>query len=173
MGFEILPWETGDEDRFEIFTITSDDKWTPRRFQHDPDDDDGVGVMNTSSIAGPTPIQSKNNPSPTVTPGILKEPSFFLDPVLPSFVPVTPMEPYSGISLLQLPSFPPGIDTEIPHYPMKDKMDHSSVAYPSGHSPPEQTAHVKVPKTAKKTEPVQDVVPKVKGIRNKRYFPRK
>ena len=24
MGFEILPWGDGDEDRFEVFTITSD-----------------------------------------------------------------------------------------------------------------------------------------------------
>ena len=164
MGFKILPWETGDEDRFDIFAITSDDKWTPRRFRHDPDDDDGVGVMSAASIADPPPIQSKNNPRPTVTPGILKESSVFLDPALPPFVPVTPMDPYSGISLPRLPSFSQGIDTEIPYYPMKGKMDHSSVAYPSEHSPPEQTAHVKVPKTVKKTEPVQNVVPKVKGI---------
>jgi hypothetical protein len=33
MGFEVLPWKIGDEERFEIFTITSDEKWTPRCFQ--------------------------------------------------------------------------------------------------------------------------------------------
>jgi hypothetical protein len=29
MVFEILPWELGDEDKFETFEITSDQKWTP------------------------------------------------------------------------------------------------------------------------------------------------
>ena len=33
MGFEILPWEEGDNEHFEIFEITQDKKWTPRRFQ--------------------------------------------------------------------------------------------------------------------------------------------
>ena len=32
MGFEVLPWEDGDEEHFEIHTITSDAKWTPRRY---------------------------------------------------------------------------------------------------------------------------------------------
>ena len=33
MGFEILPWIEGDNERFEIFEITQDKKWTPRCFQ--------------------------------------------------------------------------------------------------------------------------------------------
>jgi hypothetical protein len=49
LGFEILPWELGDEERFEIFAITSDAKWTPRRFLSDLDDQDVMGVMNTTS----------------------------------------------------------------------------------------------------------------------------
>ena len=37
MGFEILQWELGDEDRYEILTITSDEKWTPRRYLEEPE----------------------------------------------------------------------------------------------------------------------------------------
>ena len=33
MGFEILPIEPGDEDRYDIITITSPETWTPFRFQ--------------------------------------------------------------------------------------------------------------------------------------------
>ena len=32
MGFEVPPWKEGDEERFEVFTITSDEKWVPRRY---------------------------------------------------------------------------------------------------------------------------------------------
>jgi hypothetical protein len=35
MGFEILPWKEGDEERYEVFEITSDAKWTPRRYLED------------------------------------------------------------------------------------------------------------------------------------------
>jgi hypothetical protein len=38
MGFEISPWKEGDEDRFEVFVITSDSKWTPRRYLDVPPD---------------------------------------------------------------------------------------------------------------------------------------
>ena len=30
MGFEILPWVKGNEDRFETFILTSNEKWMPR-----------------------------------------------------------------------------------------------------------------------------------------------
>jgi hypothetical protein len=41
MFFDILPWELGDEDRFETFEITSDQKWTPQWYlQDDPECDD-------------------------------------------------------------------------------------------------------------------------------------
>ena len=33
MGFEILPILNGDEDKYDIITITSTDEWTPYRFQ--------------------------------------------------------------------------------------------------------------------------------------------
>ena len=36
MGFEVLPWQEGDEDRCKIITITSDEKWTPRRYRETP-----------------------------------------------------------------------------------------------------------------------------------------
>jgi len=32
MGFEVLPWKEGDDQRYEIFTITSDQQWVPRRY---------------------------------------------------------------------------------------------------------------------------------------------
>jgi hypothetical protein len=35
MGFEILAWQDGDEDRYEVFEITRDAKWTPRRYLKD------------------------------------------------------------------------------------------------------------------------------------------
>ena len=33
MGFEILPIKEGDEDSYDIITITSPEKWVPHRFQ--------------------------------------------------------------------------------------------------------------------------------------------
>ena len=33
MGFELLPIEPGDEDKFEIITITHPERWHPRKFQ--------------------------------------------------------------------------------------------------------------------------------------------
>jgi len=33
MGFEILPWKEGDEHIYDVFDITSDKKWKPRRFR--------------------------------------------------------------------------------------------------------------------------------------------
>ena len=35
MGFEVLPWKNGDEERYEVFTITSEARWTPRRYLED------------------------------------------------------------------------------------------------------------------------------------------
>ena len=35
MGFELLPIEDGDEDIFDMFSITSPEKWTPRKFVKD------------------------------------------------------------------------------------------------------------------------------------------
>ena len=33
MAFEILPWEEGDEERFEVYEITSPEKWIPSSFR--------------------------------------------------------------------------------------------------------------------------------------------
>lgn len=33
MGLKLYPFEEGDEDKYEIFTITSDKPWVPRTFQ--------------------------------------------------------------------------------------------------------------------------------------------
>ena len=33
MGLRLYPFEEGDEDKYEIFTITSDEPWVPRTFQ--------------------------------------------------------------------------------------------------------------------------------------------
>jgi hypothetical protein len=35
MGFEILPWEEGDDEIYDIFDITRDTPWTPRKFRDD------------------------------------------------------------------------------------------------------------------------------------------
>ena len=40
MGFELLPIEDGDEDTFDIFSITSPEKWTPHKFVKDTKDYD-------------------------------------------------------------------------------------------------------------------------------------
>ena len=34
MGFEILPYEEGDVDKYDVFTITSNEEWTPQKFKH-------------------------------------------------------------------------------------------------------------------------------------------
>ena len=82
---------------------------------------------------------------------------------LPPFVPLKPKEDYSGLSQLRFIDFHQGIDTRIPYYPMKGKKEYLSVEYPSEYATPEQTTTVEHPTHRKKTEPVQDVVPRVKG----------
>ena len=32
LGFELLPFEEGDEDRYDVLTITGPLRWTPRKF---------------------------------------------------------------------------------------------------------------------------------------------
>src|SRR5687767_2135247 len=46
MGFEILPIEDGDEEIFEIFTITAPVKWTPQRFVSD-----SLPTISSTSVA--------------------------------------------------------------------------------------------------------------------------
>ena len=33
MGFEILPYEDGDDERYDVIEITHSDRWVPARFQ--------------------------------------------------------------------------------------------------------------------------------------------
>jgi hypothetical protein len=33
MGFEVLPWEDGDEHQYDVFDITRDTPWKPRQFR--------------------------------------------------------------------------------------------------------------------------------------------
>ena len=33
MGLKLYPYEEGDEDKYEIFVIISDEPWKPRSFQ--------------------------------------------------------------------------------------------------------------------------------------------
>ena len=45
MGFEILPWVKGDEDNYETYVLTSDEKWTPRRYlENDDSDEESQGI---------------------------------------------------------------------------------------------------------------------------------
>jgi hypothetical protein len=37
MGFQILPLEPGDEDKYDIITITSPARWKPYKFLQHPD----------------------------------------------------------------------------------------------------------------------------------------
>ena len=36
MGFELLPIEDGDENKYDVITITSPSKWTPQKFLGEP-----------------------------------------------------------------------------------------------------------------------------------------
>ena len=64
MGFEILPYEQGDEDRYDVFEITHSTKWTPARFKdqtktnkHEPPDFDahlqtaGKSILRTGKFS--------------------------------------------------------------------------------------------------------------------------
>ena len=50
MGVTLYPVEDGDEDKYEIFNVTSDVPWTPRVFQRDS------RIFNTTNPGKPTPI---------------------------------------------------------------------------------------------------------------------
>ena len=57
MGFEILPMEDGDEDKYETFTITSPEKWNPHKFQN--------ATYHASTISD---ADTKGSNTPTETP---------------------------------------------------------------------------------------------------------
>ena len=198
MGFEILPWQPGDEERYEIFSITRNAKWTPRRYLKESHHiDAGVIWSNANGEAQPvnecavldasippapnidipdSKLQdAQQNDGPTLSNmHDLDEPDplahWHVPPLSsaslprPTVVPRTSKDTYSGCFPLSLSRLHKGIDTSIAYYPMKGRMDYPSVGYSSEYSPPEQLTLVNVPTKSKKTEPIQDVVPKVKGI---------
>ena len=51
MGFEILPWPDGDEETYEIFDITRVERWTPRVFRDEDDNDFNASAANTTATA--------------------------------------------------------------------------------------------------------------------------
>jgi hypothetical protein len=199
MGFEILPWQHGDEERYKIFSITRNAKWTPRRHLKESNHiDAGVLLSSTSSEAQMvdkhTVLDASSPPAPNINipdskfqdaqqddgptlsnKHVLDEPDLLahghVSPMppasipRPTVVPRTSKDTYSGCSPFSLYCLHKGIDTSIAYYPVKGKMDYPSVGYSSEYSPPEQRTLVNVPTKSKKTEPIQDVVPKVKGIR--------
>ena len=60
MGFEILPIEEGDEDRYDVITITSPERWIPNRFRGDT-----VSVQTaTSDCDTSDPWYSCDSPTP-------------------------------------------------------------------------------------------------------------
>ena len=88
MGFEILPWNDGDEDHFEVFTITSDARWTPRRYLENEQDPHRMKPNDIFVMTQDTePFQDANQVDLTdsnqdllsqVSPTILQDPNSFL-----------------------------------------------------------------------------------------------
>ena len=51
MGFQVLPWKDGNEDRYEVFTITSNEKWIPRRYlEDDSNESNGSAILKDSDL---------------------------------------------------------------------------------------------------------------------------
>lgn len=50
MGFEILPFENGDEDKYDIITITSPKRWYPNKFQSNDASPNPASPNNTTSL---------------------------------------------------------------------------------------------------------------------------
>jgi NACalpha-BTF3-like transcription factor len=57
MGFEILPWEEGDENIYEVFEITSDAPWEPHQFRDHEDNvsDDNMTAEIETQLTMTTP----------------------------------------------------------------------------------------------------------------------
>ena len=49
MGFEVLPYEEGDDLRYPRIEITSPKKWKPRRYRTEDDDDGTILAQNMES----------------------------------------------------------------------------------------------------------------------------
>ena len=81
LGFEILPWKDGDDTLYDIFDITRDEPWKPRRFR---DVDETAHVLTTAVIEPKAPEPA----APDVTgvynymlPIVPSEPElYFFDP---------------------------------------------------------------------------------------------
>ena len=67
MGFEILPWEEGDENIYAIFEITGNTPWKPRQFQETEDASDKN--MNTKKE-----MQLAKNTTSTTTATLIPDP---------------------------------------------------------------------------------------------------
>jgi hypothetical protein len=59
LGYEILPWKEGDEFVYDVFDITRDTPWKPRRFCDDEDEDANVTESNARSTAASTDTSSE------------------------------------------------------------------------------------------------------------------
>src|SRR5688500_2355985 len=74
MGFEILPIEDGDEEIFEIFTITAPVRWTPQRFLHDPSETTPFEVAEVPTATysvhtdAPFELEQQEEPKPQEQP---------------------------------------------------------------------------------------------------------
>lgn len=80
---------------------------------------------------------------------------------------IDPRDSYSGYSQLYLWRYDqPIVASRIPFVPrQRHKEDYSNIWYPHNQFPPAKASKVELPTREKKTEPVQDPVPRVKGIR--------
>jgi hypothetical protein len=75
MGFEILPVEDGDEDKYDVITITSPEQWKPRRYK-----DSSLSLHVTNSPDPPGVLYSTMSPEPP-TENPVTMPQYEYDPM--------------------------------------------------------------------------------------------
>jgi hypothetical protein len=79
---------------------------------------------------------------------------------------IDPRDSDSGYSQLNLWSYKrPTVTRSSIFIPRQDKENYNNIWYPCNQFPPAKDSKVELPTREKKTEPVQDPVPRVKGIR--------
>jgi Reverse transcriptase (RNA-dependent DNA polymerase) len=110
------------------------------------------------------PVKKGSFPQPVSIMNPYKCNGPYLDTGLPPFVPVEPKDPYSGDAQLRLLRYEQPIDSTIPYFPRRAKENYNDIRYSCDYAPPAQSNTVELPTKEKKTEPVQDPVPRVKGI---------
>lgn len=76
MGFEILPNEEGDDDRYDIITITSSEKWVPHKFQTDKYPTNDLVTIDTSIMKETNDNMSSALLSPKSTTNLLNAMSY-------------------------------------------------------------------------------------------------